>query len=95
MEGAVINDPREHIIAEAAKPQGIPTMAEEGISKVLAGETSLGELQRVVDLSSGRHAYAHTSTITTPTETATDILNPNDTGTASDPLDEAFAKHIV
>jgi len=55
VEEVVIRDPRESIILEAAKAQGIPSMAEDGIEKVLAGVTSLPELQRVVDLSSGRH----------------------------------------
>lgn len=50
VEDAVIRDPREHIILEAAKSQGIPTMAEDGIEKVLTGVTSLAELQHVVDL---------------------------------------------
>lgn len=56
VEAAVISDPREHIILQAAQKQGIPTMAEDGIEKVLSGTTSFAELQRVVDLSSGRHA---------------------------------------
>lgn len=51
VEEAAIRDPREHMILEAARPQGIPTMAEDGIEKVLAGVTSLDELKRVVDLS--------------------------------------------
>ena len=42
--------PSEREIAEAAKPQGIPTMEQDGILKVLRGVTSLAELQRVVDL---------------------------------------------
>lgn len=50
VEEAVIRDPREHVILAAAKPQGIPTMAEDGMEKVLAGVTSLGELERVVDI---------------------------------------------
>lgn len=50
VEEVVIRDPREHVILEAAKPQGIPTMAEDGMEKVLAGITSLAELERVVDL---------------------------------------------
>jgi type II secretory ATPase GspE/PulE/Tfp pilus assembly ATPase PilB-like protein len=50
VEDAVINDPREHVILAAAKPQGIPTMPEDGIEKVLSGVTSLAELERVVDL---------------------------------------------
>jgi type IV pilus assembly protein PilB len=55
VEEAIITDPREHIILKAAEAQGIPSMAEDGIERVLRGETSLAELQRVVDLSSGRH----------------------------------------
>lgn len=50
VEEAVIRDPREHIILEAAKPQGIPTMPEDGMEKVLMSVTSLAELERVVDL---------------------------------------------
>lgn len=50
VEEAVINDPREHIILAAAKPQGIPTMVQDGIEKVLQGTTSLAELARVVEL---------------------------------------------
>ncbi|MFM2381705.1 MAG: type pilus assembly ATPase PilB, type pilus assembly protein PilB, partial [Candidatus Parcubacteria bacterium] len=55
VEAAIINDPREHIILKAAQKQGIPSMAEDGIEKVLEGKTSLAELQRVVDLTVGRH----------------------------------------
>ena len=54
VEEAVIRDPREHIILAAAEKQNIPTMAEDGIVKVLAGITSLDELERVVDLSNTR-----------------------------------------
>ncbi len=50
VEEAVIRDPREHVILEAAKPQKIPTMLEDGIEKVLNGTTSLAELERVVEL---------------------------------------------
>lgn len=42
--------PSEREIAEAARPQGIPTMQQDGIIKVLRGVTSLEELRRVVDL---------------------------------------------
>ena len=42
--------PSEREVALAAKPQGIPTMQEDGIIKVLRGTTSLEELRRVVDL---------------------------------------------
>lgn len=58
VEEAVIHDSREHIILEAAKHQGIPSMAEDGIEKVIQGLTSLDELKRVVDLTDGRHTYA-------------------------------------
>lgn len=54
VEEAVIRDPREHIILEAAKHQKIPTMAQDGMVKVLKGITSLEELERVVDLSNIR-----------------------------------------
>jgi general secretion pathway protein E len=50
VEEAVIRDPREHVILEAAKPQKIPSMLEDGIEKVLLGTTSLSELERVVEL---------------------------------------------
>ncbi|MCA9356863.1 type II/IV secretion system protein [Candidatus Nomurabacteria bacterium] len=50
VEEAVLRDPREHVIMEAARPQGIPTMAEDGIEKVLLGQTSMKELERVVEL---------------------------------------------
>jgi type IV pilus assembly protein PilB len=55
VEAAIISDPREHVILKAAQKQGIPSMAEDGIEKVLEGKTSLAELQRVVDLTTGRH----------------------------------------
>jgi type IV pilus assembly protein PilB len=50
VEEVVLRDPREHVILEAAKPQGIPTMVQDGMMKVLQGETSLAELERVVEL---------------------------------------------
>jgi len=50
VEEALLRDPREHIIEEAARPQGIPTMAEDGMVKVIEGSTSLEELARVVEL---------------------------------------------
>ncbi len=54
VEEAVIRDPREHVIAEAAAHQAIPTMVHDGIEKVLNGVTSLPELERVVDISNQR-----------------------------------------
>ena len=56
VEEAVIRDPREHVILEAARDQGIPTMPEDGVEKVLQGRTSLEELKRVVDLTRLRGA---------------------------------------
>ncbi len=50
VEEVVIRDPREHIILEAAKPQGIPNMIEDGIEKVANGITSIDELERVIEL---------------------------------------------
>jgi len=61
VEEAIVTDPREHIILEAAKAQGIPSMAEDGMEKVLQGRTSYAELQRVVDFASGRHAIVETA----------------------------------
>ncbi len=42
--------PSESEIYTAARPQGIPSMQEDGIIKVLRGITSMEELKRVVDL---------------------------------------------
>ncbi len=42
--------PSEREIFQAARPQGIPSMQEDGIIKVLRGVTSMEELKRVVDL---------------------------------------------
>jgi len=50
VEEMVLRDPREHMIREAAKPQGIPTLVQDGIEKVLLGMTSMTELERVVEL---------------------------------------------
>ena len=50
VEEVVIRDPREHIIIGAAKPQGIPSMLEDGIEKVVTGLTSLEELERVIEI---------------------------------------------
>lgn len=57
VEAAVITDPREHVILDAANKQGIPSMAEDGIERVVRGETSLEELERVVDMRAGRHIH--------------------------------------
>lgn len=53
IEEILRNRPSEREVAAAARPQGIPTMQEDGILKVLSGITSLEELTRVVDLELG------------------------------------------
>jgi type II secretory ATPase GspE/PulE/Tfp pilus assembly ATPase PilB-like protein len=50
IEKIVRENPSEHEIQEAARPQGIPSMAQDGILKILSGMTSLEELERVVEL---------------------------------------------
>ena len=70
VEEAVLRDPREHIIMAAARPQGIPTMAEDGVVKVLQGLTSLDELERVIELP--RLVTAKTETPAPKTETGAD-----------------------
>ena len=50
VENAIESMGSEHEIAKAAKVQAIPTMAEEGVVKVLKGITSLEELERVIEL---------------------------------------------
>ncbi|MDB5225630.1 MAG: pilB1 [Candidatus Adlerbacteria bacterium] len=50
IETILRSKPSEREIAAAAKPQGIPTMQEDGVMKVLRGITSLEELKRVIDL---------------------------------------------
>jgi type IV pilus assembly protein PilB len=91
VEEAVIRDPREHIILEAARSQQIPSMAEDGIGKVLEGKTSIAELERVITLPQ--------ATMDSPTPTPTNIV-PTDDGVATadkkaDPEDDFFAQHVV
>lgn len=50
IEEMLRNKPSERELALAARTQGIPTMQEDGIIKILRGVTSLDELSRVVDL---------------------------------------------
>ncbi|MEX2013564.1 MAG: GspE/PulE family protein [Parcubacteria group bacterium] len=52
IEKAVITNPSERDIREAAKGQKLLTLVEDGVIKVLTGTTTLEELDRVVDLSS-------------------------------------------
>jgi type IV pilus assembly protein PilB len=51
IEDAVIKNPSGRDIREAAAPQKLLTLIEDGVLKVLTGTTSLEELARVVDLS--------------------------------------------
>lgn len=50
IEKLIIENPSEREIEKAAIPQGILTLAEDGVVKVLQGTTSLEELERVVEL---------------------------------------------
>jgi type II secretory ATPase GspE/PulE/Tfp pilus assembly ATPase PilB-like protein len=79
VEAMVLNDPREHMVLEAAKPQGIPTMLHDGIEKVLNGLTSIKELERVIEL-------PRTLTTSIPTETAR---------VQTDTEEDDFLQHIV
>ncbi|MDB5224672.1 MAG: pilB1 [Candidatus Adlerbacteria bacterium] len=50
IEAIIATRPSEREIALAARPQGMPTMVEDGILKVVLGITTLEELKRVVDV---------------------------------------------
>lgn len=50
IESVVIQNPSEREINKAAEDQGIPSMLQDGIMKVLGGITSIDELGRVIDL---------------------------------------------
>jgi len=50
VEEALFAGVREKEILEAAQEQKIPTIAQDGLMKVLEGSTSLPELERVVDI---------------------------------------------
>jgi type IV pilus assembly protein PilB len=52
IEDVVGRNPSEREIESAAKSQGILTLSQDGILKVLRGITSLEELERVIDLHS-------------------------------------------
>lgn len=79
VEEIVLRDPREHMILEAAKPQGIPNMLHDGIEKIILGLTSFAELERVIEL---------------PRDLATSIpVEKNDTKAVSE--DDDFLSHIV
>jgi len=50
IENILASKPSEREIMEVARPQGVPSMEEDGVLKVLRGVTSLDELKRVIDL---------------------------------------------
>ncbi len=50
IEDTVRMNPSEREIHEAAKPQKILTMRQDGVIKVLQGTTTMDELERVIDL---------------------------------------------
>ncbi len=50
IEKIIPNNPSEREIKKAAAAQGIFTMREDGVAKILAGITSIEEVQSVVDL---------------------------------------------
>ena len=52
IEKVVRENPSGREIENAARPQGIPNMMQDGILKVLTGITSLEELERVINLES-------------------------------------------
>lgn len=67
---AVIDDTREDNILAAAAPQRIPNLQQDGLTKVLAGLTSLAELENSIDLY-GRKGIRHgNDDASIPTETA-------------------------
>ena len=84
VEEAVINDPREHIILEAAKAQAIPNMAEDGIGKVLDGLTNIPELERVIELPKVAETPSANELVVQETKKAT-----------NNEEDDFFSKHVI
>jgi type IV pilus assembly protein PilB len=86
VEEVIVRDPREHTIKEAAKPQKIPTMLEDGIDKVLSGVTSIQELKRVVEFPRDINFL----------DNDTPVVPEDISPTSPDEIsDDDFAKHIV
>ena len=50
IEEIILQNPSDKEVAAAARPQGIMTMTEDGVLKVLKGITSIEEVERVVTL---------------------------------------------
>jgi type IV pilus assembly protein PilB len=80
VEEIVLRDPREHMIKEAALPQGIPTLEQDGIIKVLQGVTSLAELERVVEL---------------PREQESMAIENSTTFNSDEEYNDDFLRHVV
>lgn len=89
VEEAILRDPRENVILEAAKQQQIPSMAEDGIGKVLNGITSIEELSRVVNLPTV------TTTPATEDTLANQAQNNQTEKNTPESEDDFFAKHVV
>jgi type IV pilus assembly protein PilB len=79
VEEVVLRDPREHMILEAAKPQGIPTMLHDAIEKLIQGVTSIAEIERVIEL---------------PQNIASAIKVPTK-DEAAEKADDDFLSHVV
>jgi type IV pilus assembly protein PilB len=88
VEEAILRDPREHIILEAAKHQGIPSMAADGITKVLEGKTSIAELARLVELPT----VIDTSPVAVTNDPQTTDTKQN---TQKSTPDDDFLSHVV
>jgi type II secretory ATPase GspE/PulE/Tfp pilus assembly ATPase PilB-like protein len=86
VEEVVVRDPREHAILEAARPQKIPTMLQDGIGKVMAGHTSITELKRVVEFPRSVNFLDGDDL---------EEANQEKTPKKKDISDEDFAQHIV
>lgn len=84
VEEVIIRDPREHLILEASRHQGIPSMVEDGAVKVIEGHTSFEELERVVEL-----PLPESETLATPIATEPGTTQPPDTDT------DAFLAHVI
>jgi type IV pilus assembly protein PilB len=50
IEKVLVQNPSEREVRDAAQTQGIPSLKEDGIIKVLEGLTSLEEIGKAVDL---------------------------------------------
>ena len=83
VEEVILRDPREHSITEAAKPQKIPTMLQDGIGKVLSGQTSISELKRVIEFPRELNFLDEPEVIISETKKSPEIS------------DEDFSKHVV